>query len=230
MGCPEFDPPRRLENMQTPGDHNSKETWQLLERARTGDQAALNEIFTRHRDRLRRMVEMRLDRRLQARIDASDVIQEAYVDVVERLEEYLREPRLPLFLWLRLVVGERLVRLHRHHLGAQMRDAGREVALYRGAFPAASSSALAAQLLGKHTSPTQAVLRAERMLRLQDALNTLDPIDREILSLRHFEELTCSEAARVLDIKEEAAGKRYIRALRRLKDILAKIAGASEAM
>jgi RNA polymerase sigma-70 factor (ECF subfamily) len=92
---------------------NSAETSRLLELARTGDNAALNEVFARHRSRLRRMVELRLDRRLQARIDASDVIQEAYVDVVGRLDEYLREPNYPLFLWLRLIVGERLLKLHR---------------------------------------------------------------------------------------------------------------------
>src|SRR6266516_3577000 len=191
--------------MGTLMENNSSDSVDLIERVRAGDQEALNTIFTRHRDRLRRMVEMRLDRRLQARIDPSDVIQDAYLDVVARLEEYLREPRFPLFLWLRLVVGERLMKLHRHHLGTQMRDAGLEVSLYRGALPAASSAALAAQLLGKHTSPTQAAVRAERMLRLQDALNTLDAMDREVLSLRHFEELTAAEAARVLDIEEAAA-------------------------
>ena len=167
------------------------------------------------------MVEMRLDWRLQARLDASDVIQDAFVQVATRLEEYLRQPALPLFLWLRLVVGERLAQLHRHHLGTHMRDAGREVSLYREAMPAASSAALAEQLLGKHTSPTQAAVRAERMLRVQEALNSLDPIDREVLSLRHFEELTRAEAARVLGIAESAAAKRYVRALQRLKDILA---------
>src|SRR5437667_9982205 len=104
-------------------NNETTDTADLLQRARAGDQAALNEIFTRHRERLHRMVEIRLDRRLQARIDASDVIQDAYLDVVARLEEYLREPRFPLFLWLRLVVGERLMKLHRHHLGTQMRDA-----------------------------------------------------------------------------------------------------------
>src|SRR5262249_42459197 len=135
--------------------------------------------------------------------------------------EYLRDPRYPLFLWLRQIVGQRLMKLHRRHLGTQMRDAGREVSLYRGALPAASSAALAAQLLGKHTSPTQAAGRAERILRLQEALNPLDPVDREILSLRHFEELTAAESARVLDIEESAAAKRYFRALKRLKDILA---------
>ena len=202
---------------------DSDETVELLLRAGGGDRQGLDDLFSRHRDRLRRMVELRLARDLRDRVDASDVIQEAYVEVVERLDEYLRDPRLPLFLWLRLVVGERLLKLHRHHLGAQMRDAGREVSLYRGALPAASSAALAAQLLGRHTSPTQAAVRAERLLRLQEALNALDPLDREILSLRHFEELTHAEAAQVLEIAEAAAAKRYVRALKRLKDILAAL-------
>src|SRR5215813_12446001 len=165
--------------------NNSAETTRLLEQARAGDQEALNALLARHRARLRRMVDMRFDRRLQARIDASDVIQEACVEVVTRLNEYFSKPSYPLFLWLRLIVGERLLKLHRHHLGTQMRDAGREVSLYRGALPEASSAALAAQLLGQHTSPTQAAVRAERMIRLQEALNALDAIDREVLSLRH---------------------------------------------
>jgi RNA polymerase sigma-70 factor (ECF subfamily) len=216
--------------MGTLMEHNSSETVDLVERARAGDQRALTEIFARHRERLRRMVEMRLDWRLQARLDASDVIQDAYLEVATRLEEYLRDPRLPLFLWLRLVVGERLITLHRHHLGTQMRDAGREVSLYREALPAASSAALAAQLLGKHTSPTQAAIRAERMLRLQEALNTMDPIDREVLTLRHFEQLTRAETAQVLGIEESAAAKRYVRALKRLKEILAGMPGGMEGL
>jgi RNA polymerase sigma-70 factor (ECF subfamily) len=208
--------------------NNSAETVALIGRAWAGDQEALNALFARHRDRLRRMVELRLDARLQARLDASDVVQDAYVEVTEHLDEYLRDPRLPFFLWLRLVVGERLLKLHRHHLGTQMRDAGREVSLDRGALPEASSAALAAQLLGKHTSPTQAVLRAERILRLQKALNALDPVDREVLSLRHFEELTAAEAVRVLGIEEAAAAKRYFRALKRLKAVLAAMPGGQE--
>ena len=190
----------------------------------------MNKLFAQHRARLRRMVELRLDRRLQARIDASDVIQDAYVDAVTRLDEYLREPNYPLFLWLRLLVGERLLKLHRHHLGTQMRDARLEVSIYRGALPAASSAALAAQLLGKHTSPTQAAVRAERMLRLQEALNTLDPMDREVLSLRHFEQMTLAETAVSLQIEESAAAKRYIRALKRLKSILANMPGGLESV
>jgi RNA polymerase sigma-70 factor, ECF subfamily len=214
--------------MVAPTGNTADDTAALIERARAGDPAALNEIFTRHRDRLRRMVDVRLDRRLQGRVDASDVIQEAYLDAARRLDDYLSDARLPVFLWLRLVVGERLLKLHRQHLGTQMRDAGREIALYREALPTASSAALAAQLLGRHTSPTEAAVRAERMLRLQEALNTLDPIDREVLSLRHFEELTRAEAAQALGIEEAAAAKRYVRAVKRLKEALAGLPGGLE--
>jgi RNA polymerase sigma-70 factor (ECF subfamily) len=192
----------------------------LIDRARRGDQDALNALFARHRDRLRRMVDIRLDPRLQARLDASDVVQDAYVKVTERLGEYFREPKVPFFLWLRLVVGEQLTWLHRHHLGTGMRDAGRERTIYPASLPEASSAALAAQLVGPHTSPTQQLVRAERVRRVQDALNALDPVDREILSLRHFEELTAAETAQVLGIEEAAAAKRFFRATRRLKAIL----------
>jgi RNA polymerase sigma-70 factor (ECF subfamily) len=214
--------------MGTLMENNSADSVDLIERARAGDREALGALFARHRDRLRRMVEMRLDTRLQGRLDASDVVQEAYVEVAGRLVEYLSDPKIPLFLWLRLVVGERLMKLHRHHLGTQMRDAGREVSLYRGALPAASSQALAAQLLGRFTSPTQAAVRAERILRVQEALNALEPVDREVLSLRHFEELTAAETAVVLGIEESAAAKRYFRALKRLKETLASMPGGQE--
>lgn len=209
-------------------DHNSQETVALIERVRAGDRDALNKLFGKHRDRLRRMVELRLDWRLQGRLDASDVVQEVYLEAAGRLRDYLQDPKLPFFLWLRLVLGEQIINLHRQHLGAQMRDARREVSLYREAWPTASSAALAAQLLGKETSPTQAAIRAERLLRLQEALNTLEPIDREVLSLRHFEQLNRAETAQVLGIAEAAAAKRYIRALKRLKQILAELGGPPE--
>ena len=216
--------------MGTSAVGNSNETLRLIGLARAGDRRALSALLERHRDRLRRMVELRLDWRLQARIDASDILQDAFLEVASRLDEYLRGPELPLFLWLRLVVGQRLATVHRHHLGTQMRHAGREVSLYRDALPAASSAALAGQLLGRQTSPSQAAVRAEQVVRLQEALNTLDPVDREVLALRHFEQLTAAETARVLDISEEAAAKRYIRALKRLKQILAQMPGGLEGL
>ena len=133
----------------------ASETAGLLRRAAQGDQAAWGALLVRSRDRLRRMVALRLDRRLQGRVDPSDVIQEAYIDASARLAEYARQPDMPFFLWLRFLTGQRLVRVHRQHLGAEMRDAGREVSLYRGAMPAATSAALAAQLLGRDTRPSR---------------------------------------------------------------------------
>ncbi len=203
---------------------NDTEIRAILERARDGDRQAQSAIFTQFHGRLLRMVELRLDSHLRARLDPADVLQEAYLEIASRLAEYLSKPHLPLFLWLRLVVGEHIINLHRHHLGTQMRDPRQEVSLYPRAMPMASSEALAAQLLGRLTSPTQAVVRAERLRRLQDALNTLAPIDREILTLRHFEQMTRSEAAQELGI-EEAAANRYVRALKRLKEALANLPG-----
>lgn len=197
----------------------------LLAEAVSGNREALNSLFARHRGRLRRMVDLRLDRRLAGRVDASDVVQDGFADAVAKLPTYLADPKFPPFLWLRLIVGERLAKAHRHHLGAQMRTAAAEVSLYPDALPAASSAAVAAQLLGRHTSPTAAAVRAERTLRVQEAVNALDPLDREIITLRNLEELSRSEAAAALGIEEAAAAKRYVRALRRLKDALGAVPG-----
>jgi RNA polymerase sigma-70 factor (ECF subfamily) len=201
-----------------------------LDRLRAGDRLALAALFDQHRDRLRRMVELRLDPRLRARLDASDVVQEAFLDVDRDLEAYLADPKLPPLLWLRLHVGRRLTTLHRRHLGVKMRAAGVEISLYRGALPEASTAVLASMLLGRHTSPTQAAQRAERMLRVQEALNSLDAVDREVLALRHFEQLGRAEVAQVLGISREAGAKRYFRALRRLKDALATMPGGWEGL
>src|SRR5438034_6356642 len=192
----------------------------LLRRATHGDQAALAALFGRYRKRLRQMVRLRLDRRLRGRVDPSDVLQEAYLDVAEQLPHYLKKRQMSFFLWLRLVTGQRLMRIHRQHLGAALRDAGREVSLYRGALPQASSVSLAEQLLGRISTPSQAMIRAEIQVQLQSALNGMEPLDREIIALRHFEELSNTEAARVLNLEPSAASKRYVRALKRLQVIL----------
>jgi RNA polymerase sigma-70 factor (ECF subfamily) len=197
----------------------------LLRRARAGDSAALGELFAHYRDRLRKMVRLRLDRRVAGRLDPSDVLQDAYLDVARRFPEYAAAPAVPVYVWLRALTGQRLIDLHRQHLGARMRDAGQEVALYRGALPQASSVSLAQQLLAGLTSPTQAAVRAEMQLQLQDALNGMDPMDREVVVLRHFEELSNAESAAVLGIEPSAASKRYLRAIRRLKAILDRVPG-----
>jgi RNA polymerase sigma-70 factor (ECF subfamily) len=197
----------------------------LLRLAKAGDAGALGTLFAHYRDRLRRMVRLRLDRRIASRLDASDVLQEAYLDVARRFPEYAAAPAVPFYVWLRALTGQRLIDLHRQHLGAQMRDAREEVSLYRGALPQASSASLAQQLLAGLTSPTQAAVRAEMQLKLQDALNSMDPIDREVVVLRHFEELNNIETAAVLGVEPPAASKRYLRAIRRLKVILDQIPG-----
>ena len=214
--------------METTANPNSEITARMLNQAAAGDAAGWNALVARFHDRLRRMIAVRLDPRLQGRFDPSDVLQETYLDALSRLPEYLREPKLPFFLWIRYLTGHHLGRIHRDHLGRQMRDAGREVSLYQGAMPEASSAALAAQLLGKESRPSERAVRAERMLRLQAALNQMDPLDREVLALRHFEHLTRAESAAVLKLSEAAAAKRYLRALERLRELLALLPGGLE--
>jgi RNA polymerase sigma-70 factor (ECF subfamily) len=204
---------------------DSSGTGRLLRAAADGDSESWGALLERHRDRLWRMVALRLDPRLQGRIDASDVIQEAYLEASARLAEYLSRPAMPFFLWLRFLAGQKLVTLHRHHLGTHMRDAGREVSLYRGRLPETSSAALAAQLLGHDTRPSEAAIRAEMKIRLQEALNRMDPLDREVLALRHFEQLSLAETAQVLGITESGASRRHLRAAKRLKEVLSQMPG-----
>jgi RNA polymerase sigma-70 factor (ECF subfamily) len=155
---------------------------------------------------------------LRARLDPSDVLQEAYVDASAQLEGYLADPRKPPFLWLRFLVGERLIAIYRRHLGAQKRDARREVALYQRAMPDASSMWLSRELAADLTSPSLAAVRNETLRCLEQMLAQMPPLDREILSLRHYEELSNAEVAEELGISEAAASKRYVRAVRRLKE------------
>lgn len=205
-------------------NRDSTETDHLLRRAAAGDRDALGLLLQRDRERLRRAVALRLDRRLAGRVDPSDVLQEAQLEAASRLAEYLQNPTIPFFLWLRLITLQRVLTTHRRHLGAQARAAGREVSLDRG-LPQATSAALAAQLLGRMTSPSNAAIRAEMKARLHEALEQMDAADRAVLTLRHFEQLTAAEAALELGISEEAVKKRHIRALKRLKQILTDVLG-----
>jgi len=150
---------------------NLSESAELLRRAGAGDREAVNELFSRYRDRLRAMVRLRLNRRLQGRVDPSDVLQEAFLEISKGFADYVRQPTMPFFLWLRHITGQKLIAAHRQHLGTQMRDAAQEVSLYRGALPQASSVSLAAQLMGRLTSASHAAIRAETQIRLQEVLN-----------------------------------------------------------
>lgn len=176
-----------------------------------------------HRARLRRLVDLRLDDRVRGRVDASDVIQEMQIEALQRSDEYLSQPiedRVPLFVWLRFLTLQKVAQVHRRHLGTQARDANREVSLFQNRFPAATSAALAAQLVGKLTTASQAAVRAEAKVKVQNAMNELNEIDWSVLALLHFEQLTHAEAAVVLEISEKAVGGRYVRALAKLKKLI----------
>ena len=188
-------------------------------------QEQLSVLLAPHRERLLRMVSLRLDPRVHGRVDPSDVIQDAYVEACQRIEEFHRQPAVPFFVWLRFLTVQKLGQVHRRELGTQARDAGRDVSMECGGAPDASSVVLAAQLAGKLTDPGEAALRAERQLRLQEALDRIRSDDREVLALRHFEQLSNSEIAHVLGITESAACRRYVRALERFKAELAAMPG-----
>jgi RNA polymerase sigma-70 factor (ECF subfamily) len=155
-------------------------------------------------------------------MDDSDVLQEAYLEIAKRLGEYTQNPEVPFFLWLRQMTGLKLAEFHRRHLGTQMRDADREVSIYRGALPEANSMSLAAHLLGQLTSPSQAAIKAEMRIKLQEALNSMDPIDREVIALRHFEQLSGDETAEILGLSKSGGSSRYVRAITRLRKILSQ--------
>lgn len=207
---------------------DSSATNDLLRGVADGDRESWGALLTRHEPRLRRIVSFRMDPRMQGRMDPGDILQEVHLEATRHLLDYLRRPPMPFFLWLRGIAGNKLLEMHRRHLGTPMRDARREVSLYRGPSPGATSAALAARLLGRLTRPSEAAVRAEAKLRLQEALNGMDLIDREVLALRHFEHLSNAEAAGVLGIGEAAAGKRYLRALERLRSLLVKLPGGLE--
>jgi RNA polymerase sigma-70 factor (ECF subfamily) len=209
-------------------DESEREDDDLLVRLEGGDERALTELFARHRERLRRMIHLRVDRRLQGRIDSSDVLQDAYLEVARRARDYVAHPDMPPFLWLRFLTGQTLQALHRHHLKVQMRDAGQEASLRHRASPQANSVSLAEMLLGRFTSPTRAARRAEMQRKLQELLSAMEPLDREVLALRHFEELSNGETALVLGLSKTAASNRYMRALGRLKGMLDAMPGLIE--
>lgn len=200
----------------------------LIEKASQGDPASLGRLFSKHEERLRRMVDARLDRRLSARIDPSDILQETYLEYARCLVEYSKRPELPFFLWLRMLTGRKLQMVHRRHLGTQSRDAHREVRLSRDDVPVVSSECLGYWLLGRQTTPSQAFARSELQLRVQEALQRLPELDREILVLRHFELLSNSEAAEWLGISEAAASNRFIRAIKRMKEVISDIPGLDQ--
>ena len=196
---------------------DSDRTRELLAAARDGDREAVEGLMDRHRDALRKLVSHRMDRAIGQRVDASDVVQDVLLEASNRLASYLEQPTLPFHLWLRQLARDRLIDMHRRHRKAQRRSVDRERPLRARAHSDRSSLDLAARLADAELTPAAASIRRDMQLRFREAIEELAEDDREILLMRHFEQLTNSEAAQALKLSPAAAGMRHLRALRRFK-------------
>jgi RNA polymerase sigma-70 factor, ECF subfamily len=181
---------------------------------------AVSELFALHRPKLLRMIAFRLDSRILRKVDIEDVLQDVSIEAVRRIDQFLANPGVPFYVWLRQIANQLLIDLHRRYLGARMRDVSKEVDLFWGGFADGNGRSLAEQLADSLTTPSQCAVRDEAVAGVKAVLEMLEPIDREVLVLRHLEELSNNEVAEVLGIDRFAASKRYLRALARLRAML----------
>ena len=203
-----------------PTGSQSEQTLLLLERVRQGDGDAINGLLERHRAAIRRMIDQRMDRVVQRRVDASDIVQDVLVEANRRLKDYLANPTMPFRLWLRHMARDRLIDAHRRHRVASTRSIDREVPLVTGGDSDRSGADLAGQLADRELTQAAAATWHELERRFADAVEQLEEADRQIVLLRHFEHLSTAEAAEVLGLSKPAAGMRYLRAMRRLRGLL----------
>lgn len=209
----------------------AEQTQELLAAAKEGQSEAVNRLLEKHRDALRRMVDLRIDRVLERRVDASDVVQDVMLEANNRLEDYLRDPVMPFHLWLRQMAQDRIIDLHRRHRVAAKRSIDKERPLQGAPRLDQSTLDLAAQLCDREMTPAEAATWRELERRFQGAVEQLEEKDREVVLMRHFEQLTNSEVAQALGLSEPAAGMRYMRAMRRLRSLLSDMdsqAGSGE--
>ena len=199
----------------------SADTQNLLDQAKNGDAEAVDQLLARHREPIRRLIDLRLDPAIVQRVDASDVVQDVLLEASKRLRDYLENPAMPFHLWLRHIAKDHIIDAHRRHHQAQKRGVNREQPLARPGWMDKSSLELAGQLIDPERTPASAALQEELQRRLHDALAGLDDDDRDILLMRHFEQLSNQEVASSLGLTEAAASMRYLRAIRRLRDVLA---------
>jgi RNA polymerase sigma-70 factor (ECF subfamily) len=193
-------------------------TQDLIDRVGQGDESARHDLLERYRDYLRRMVAARLDRRLAPRVDPSDVVQEALADASRRMDEYLRDRPIPFVAWLRQLAGDRVIDTHRRHVQSQRRSVTRESR--PSEIPDESSISLAGMLLANDTSPSNRMMKEERREQMMAAMAALSPRDREVLVMRHLEQLSTNEIAEALGISVGAVESRLLRALFRLRSRL----------
>lgn len=204
---------------ERPGPRMSDPASDLLARVRSGDTDALHEFYRQHEPRLLRMIELRIDPALRRRLDPSDVLQEAWIEIARRAAEWRKQDTLPLQVWMRLITAQSLLQLQRRHLGTHMRDALREVPQPESRLSISAAGAADA-FVASATSPSQAAAREEVRERVLEALEELDGLDREIITLRHVEELSNHEVAAELGLDPKTASKRYMRALTRMRPAL----------
>lgn len=195
-------------------------TQNLLAEVKGGDGEAVNRLLERHRTSLRKLIQLRLDRRVAQRVDASDVVQDVLIEANTRLKDYLDNPRMPFHLWLRQLAQDRMIDMHRRHRGAQRRSLDREQSLAAPEFADQSGFDLMGQLVDGELTPAAASIRRELEGRFLVALDQLDDEERDIVVMRHFEQLGNSEVADALGLSAAAAGMRHLRALRKLRTIL----------
>jgi len=200
----------------------SDKTEELLAGAREGDPDAINRLMDRHRDALRRLIQMRLDKRIQRRVDVSDIVQDVLIEANRRLTRYLDDPKMPFHLWLRHMARDRIIDAHRRHRASAKRSIDREQPLTAPSSPDRSSMELAAQICDRELTPAAEATMRELARRFEAAIEELDERDREVVMMRHFEHLTNQEVATALGLSEPAASMRYLRALRRLRAMLAE--------
>lgn len=198
---------------------NSEETQELLLSAKRGNDDAVNNLLDRHRNAIRKMVQMRMDKAVAGRVDASDIVQDVMLDASQRLSEFIQKSPMPFHLWLRQLAKDRLIDAHRKHRGAQRRSVDKEQRL-NVQYADQSSLNLAAQLQDYELTPAAATLRKELEQRFLQALDQLEDDDREVIIMRHQEHLSNSDVALALDLSAAAAGMRYLRAIRKLRDVL----------
>jgi RNA polymerase sigma-70 factor (ECF subfamily) len=199
---------------------NNDQTKKLLDEARSGEAEAVDRLFQEFREPLRQVVGMRIDPVLARRVDASDIVQDVMIEANKRLAEYLQSPTMPFHLWLRHLAQDRIIDTHRHHRQAQRRSMDREQSLQRPAWSNESSVQLVSQLVDTEKTPASAAIQQELQRRLNDSLQQLDEDDRDIILMRHHEQLSNQEVAAALSLTEAAASMRYLRALRKLRAVL----------
>ncbi len=209
-----------------PRHHNNRQLMEsqteleLLKQAEDGNQQALGMLLQLNHQRLERIVRFRMDSRLRGRLDEGDIVQESFLEATKRFQYYVENRKTSFFLWLRYLTLQKLNELHRHHFGTQSRDRRREVSIFNRLDSPATTAQIAGVLFDDKTSPSQALIRDEARVLIENALGEMDPVDQEVLALRHFEQLSNVEVADALGLETSAASKRFVRALERLKSII----------